>query len=208
MTIHPVRMNGVVLGVPQTLSYFDKMQDRIVHFVEDNSGITGKQFRRLMMKTGELVMDVGTVLDGQEAVDVGLIDHLGGLSDAINCLYEMIEAELPEQEDEEEEGAENTAKAEKSEKPVRKKKAPAPASPRAIAQLKQNELRKLPARKSEKKPRRAVARARQNDAHNAVSQTHRLEREAFGDNDPGMADWNGGDRWDVNPFGHPARDAD
>ena len=92
MTIHPVRMNGIVLGVPQTLSYFDKMQERIVRFVEDNSHISGDKFRQLMMNTGELVMDVGTVLDGQQAVDVGLIDRLGGLSDAINCLYEMIEA--------------------------------------------------------------------------------------------------------------------
>ena len=91
MTIHPVRMNGVVLGVPQTLSYFDKMQERIVRFVEENSNMSAKQFRRLMMNTGELVMDVGTVINGQEAVDKGLIDHLGGLSDAINCLYGLIE---------------------------------------------------------------------------------------------------------------------
>ena len=63
MTIHPVRMNGLVLGVPQTLSYFDKMQDRIVNFVTANSGISEDDFRSLMMKTGELVMDVGTVVD-------------------------------------------------------------------------------------------------------------------------------------------------
>ena len=63
MTVHPVRMNGLVLGVPQTLSYFEKMQDRIVNFVESNSKISGKAFRELMMKTGELVMDVGTVLE-------------------------------------------------------------------------------------------------------------------------------------------------
>lgn len=91
MTIHPVRMNGVVLGVPQTLSYFDKMQERIVRFVEDNSGISGDDFRKLMMNTGELVMDVGTVLDGQQAVDCGLIDHLGGLADAMDCLNRMID---------------------------------------------------------------------------------------------------------------------
>lgn len=92
MTIHPVRMNGLVLGVPQTLSYFDKMQERIVRFVTDNSGISADKFRSLMMTTGELVMDVGTVLDGEKAVECGLIDRLGGLSDAIECLYEMIES--------------------------------------------------------------------------------------------------------------------
>lgn len=92
MTIHPVRMNGLVLGVPQTLSYFDKMQERIVRFVTDNSRISSDVFRELMMTTGELMMDVGTVLDGERAVEVGLIDQLGGLSDAIECLYEMIEA--------------------------------------------------------------------------------------------------------------------
>ncbi|MDQ9868364.1 ATP-dependent Clp protease proteolytic subunit, partial [Acinetobacter baumannii] len=63
MTVHPVRMNGLVLGVPQTLSYFEKMQDRIVNFVQSNSKISEEDFRSLMMKTGELVMDVGTVLD-------------------------------------------------------------------------------------------------------------------------------------------------
>ncbi len=91
MTIHPVRMNGLVLGVPQTLSYFDKMQDRIVNFVTSNSGISGEEFRRLMMQTGELTMDMGTVIDGEKAVEIGLIDSLGGLSDAVECLYELIE---------------------------------------------------------------------------------------------------------------------
>lgn len=92
MTIHPVRMNGLVLGVPQTLSYFDKMQERIVRFVTENSGISSQRFRELMMTTGELMMDVGTVLDGDAAVQEGLIDHLGGLGDAIACLYELIES--------------------------------------------------------------------------------------------------------------------
>lgn len=91
MTIHPVRMNGLVLGVPQTLSYFDKMQDRIVNFVTRNSKITEQRFRQLLLQTGELVMDVGTVLDGEKAVQEGLIDYLGGLSDAIECLYKLIE---------------------------------------------------------------------------------------------------------------------
>lgn len=91
MTVHPVRMNGLVLGVPQTLSYFDKMQDRIVRFVCDNSRISQERFRRLIMNTGELVMDMGTVLDGKNAVSEGLIDSLGGLSDAIAELYSQIE---------------------------------------------------------------------------------------------------------------------
>ena len=91
MTIHPVRMNGLVLGVPQTLSYFDKMQERIVRFVCDNSAIKPERFRELMMSTGELVMDVGSVIDGEQAVKEGHIDRLGGLSEAIDCLYDMIE---------------------------------------------------------------------------------------------------------------------
>ena len=86
MTVHPVRMNGTVLGVPQTLSYFEKMQDRIIRFVESNSSISADEFRKLMMKTGELIMDVGTVLEGSEAVECGLIDGLGGLSDALDFL--------------------------------------------------------------------------------------------------------------------------
>lgn len=91
MTVHPVRMNGLVLGVPQTLSYFEKMQDRIVNFVENNSKISADDFRALMMKTGELVMDVGTVLDGEGAVQCGLVDELGGLSDALGYLNDTIE---------------------------------------------------------------------------------------------------------------------
>ncbi|MDO4945878.1 MAG: ATP-dependent Clp protease proteolytic subunit [Ruminococcus sp.] len=91
MTIHPVRMNGLVLGVPQTFSYFDKMQERIVRFVCDNSNISPERFRQLMMETGELMTDVGSVIDGEAAVKEGLIDKLGGLSDAIECLYDMIE---------------------------------------------------------------------------------------------------------------------
>lgn len=93
MTVHPVRMNGTVLGVPQTLSYFEKMQDRIAGFVEANSKITAEEFRSLMMKTGELVMDVGTVLDGEAAVECNLIDELGGLSDALDYLNRVISKE-------------------------------------------------------------------------------------------------------------------
>ncbi len=91
MTIHPVRMNGMVLGVPQTMSYFDKMQERITKFVTDNSKISTKRFMQLMMEKDELVMDVGTVVNGETAVKEGLIDRLGGLSDAVECLYSLIE---------------------------------------------------------------------------------------------------------------------
>ncbi len=92
MTIHPVRMSGLVLGVPQTLDYFERMQDRITKFVTDNSHIRPEIFTRLMMNIGEMVTDVGSVVDGNKAVDCGLIDHLGSLSDAIACLYDMIES--------------------------------------------------------------------------------------------------------------------
>lgn len=107
MTVHPVRMNGLVLGVPQTLSYFDKMQERIVRFVTDNSEISSERFRELMMATGELVMDVGTVLDGEAAVKEGLIDQLGGLSDAIECLYDLIDERERTEEEQEQEGQED-----------------------------------------------------------------------------------------------------
>ncbi|MCR5599770.1 MAG: ATP-dependent Clp protease proteolytic subunit [Ruminococcus sp.] len=91
MTIHPVRMNGTVLGVPQTLAYFDKMQDRIVSFITKNSHIPESELRRLMMNTEELVLDVGSVIEGEKAVESGLIDSLGTLGDAMDCLYDMIE---------------------------------------------------------------------------------------------------------------------
>lgn len=91
MTIHPVRMSGLVLGVPQTFSYFEKMQDRIVNFVIKNSRMREDRFTALMMNTGELTMDMGTVLNGTDAVKEGLIDNLGGLSDAISALYELID---------------------------------------------------------------------------------------------------------------------
>lgn len=93
MTIHPVRMNGLVLGVPQTLSYFDKMQERIIKFIVDNSHVSAERVHSLMMQTGEMVMDVGTMIDGEQAVKEGIIDNLGSLSDAISSLYEMIESE-------------------------------------------------------------------------------------------------------------------
>lgn len=91
MTIHPVRMNGTVLGVQQSFDYFERMQERIIKFVTSNSNVDGDEFRRMMMNTDELVLDVGSIVEGRDAVDIGLIDSLGGLSDAIGCLYEMIE---------------------------------------------------------------------------------------------------------------------
>ena len=91
MTIHPVRMNGTVLGVPQTMSYFAMMQERIVRFVCRNSRISPERFQELTMATGQLMTDVGSVIDGETAVREGLIDRLGGLSDVIECLYDMIE---------------------------------------------------------------------------------------------------------------------
>ena len=91
MTIHPVRMSGLVLGVPETLSYIDKMQERITRFVTSNSNIKDEKFRELMMNVGELITDVGTVLDGNAAVETGLVDRLGSLSDALSALYDMIE---------------------------------------------------------------------------------------------------------------------
>ncbi|MCR5483974.1 MAG: ATP-dependent Clp protease proteolytic subunit [Clostridiales bacterium] len=92
MTIHPVRMNGLVLGVPQTFAYFEQMQERIVRFVEKNSSIPPDRFREMMLNTGELVLDFGTVLSGEKAVAEGLIDKVGDLSDALSCLCELIES--------------------------------------------------------------------------------------------------------------------
>lgn len=91
MTIHPVRHSGLVLGVPQTMRYFEQMQERITGFVHRHSAIPEERFIQLMMDTSELVMDVGTVLDGEQAVKEGLIDRLGSLGDALQYLYEEIE---------------------------------------------------------------------------------------------------------------------
>lgn len=90
MTIHPVRMSGLVLGVPQTYTYFERMQDRIVKFICDHSRIDEKVLREQMMQTEQLATDVGTVLTGQQAVDCGLIDGIGSLSDAIEELSRRI----------------------------------------------------------------------------------------------------------------------
>ena len=97
MTIHPVRLNGLVIGVSQTFYYFERIQERIVQFVTANSAIKREDFTRLMLQVGELANDVGTVIHGAEAVELGLIDCLGGLSDALECLYEAIEEKQTQQ---------------------------------------------------------------------------------------------------------------
>lgn len=91
MTVHPVRMTGLVIGAPQTFRYFQRIQEQIADFVTANSGISRKNFEAYMMATGEIATDVGTILYGKEAVDSGLIDKLGGLNDALSCLHKMIE---------------------------------------------------------------------------------------------------------------------
>ena len=91
MTVHPVRHSGVILGVPQTMRSFEQMQQRITGFVAAHSSMTEKRYTDLMLHTGELVMDMGTVLDGRRAVKEKLIDELGGLSDALAWLYKEIE---------------------------------------------------------------------------------------------------------------------
>lgn len=97
MTVHPVRMTGLVVGAPQTFRYFQRIQEQIADFVTANSGITKEQFEGYMMATGEMATDVGTILYGKEAVSSGLIDKLGGLNDALNCLHKMIEKQKTKQ---------------------------------------------------------------------------------------------------------------
>jgi ATP-dependent protease ClpP protease subunit len=89
MTIHPIRLTGLVIGVPQTYEYLDKMQDRVVRFVVEHSRITEQKFRELMFRTGDLARDIGTVLVGKDAVDFGLIDAVGGLKDAVQKIHEL-----------------------------------------------------------------------------------------------------------------------
>ena len=91
MTIHPVRLNGLDIGVPQAFYYFERIQERITQFVTANSGIKREDFTKMMLQTGELAADVGSVIYGEEAVELGLIDQIGGLSDALTYLHKMIE---------------------------------------------------------------------------------------------------------------------
>ena len=90
MTVHPVRMTGLVVGAPQTFRYFQRIQEQIADFVTANSMISRETFEHYMMATGEMATDVGTILYGKEAVSSGLIDKLGGLNDALTALHEMI----------------------------------------------------------------------------------------------------------------------
>ena len=91
MTVHPVRMTGLVVGAPQTFRYFQRIQEQIADFVTENSKISREVFEQYMMATGEMATDVGTILYGKEAVSSGLIDRLGGLSDALSALHKMID---------------------------------------------------------------------------------------------------------------------
>ncbi len=90
MTIHPVRMNGTIIAVPQAFEYLTKIQGRIVDFITAHSFIPAERLKQLMRETGQLTSDVGTVISGQQAVDYGLIDHVGTLSDALDALYRQI----------------------------------------------------------------------------------------------------------------------
>ncbi|MCR4440908.1 MAG: ATP-dependent Clp protease proteolytic subunit [Peptococcaceae bacterium] len=90
MTIHPIRLTGLVIGVPQTYEYLDKMQDRVIRFIEQHSRITQEKLRDLMFKTGDLARDIGSVLVGKDAVEFGLIHEVGGLSRAVHKLNELI----------------------------------------------------------------------------------------------------------------------
>ena len=106
MTVHPVRMTGLVVGAPQTFRYFQRIQEQIADFVTTNSKITKEKFEHYMMATGEMATDVGTILYGKEAVASGLIDKLGGLNDALSALHKMIERN-------------NNQKRDRAEKPVK-----------------------------------------------------------------------------------------
>ncbi|MDQ0337320.1 ATP-dependent protease ClpP protease subunit [Caldalkalibacillus uzonensis] len=100
MTIHPVRLTGLVIGVPQTFEYLDKMQDRVVSFITRHSNIKPEKFKELMFKTGELTRDIGTNVIGSDAVSYGLIDEVGGLGQALSKLNELIQAAKGQQEEE------------------------------------------------------------------------------------------------------------
>lgn len=96
MTIHPVRLSGTVIGVSQTFNYFERIQDRIITFVTRNSRVKREDFTKLMLQTGELAADIGSVIYGEQAVQLGLIDRIGGLADALEYLHGMIEEERRE----------------------------------------------------------------------------------------------------------------
>ena len=94
MTLHPVRINGLVIGVPQSFDYFEKMQMRIIEFITRNSSANGEDLKKMIMKTDQMTTDIGTVLGGTEAVEKGLIDKVGSLGDAISCLKQMMKENI------------------------------------------------------------------------------------------------------------------
>ena len=91
MTVHPVRMSGTVIAAPETYRYFERLQERIIQFVAANSRVTAERFRELMLSSGDMANDVGTVLYGEQAVAEGIIDRIGTLGDALEALYGQIE---------------------------------------------------------------------------------------------------------------------
>ena len=91
MTIHPVRMSGTMIAAPQTYGYFERIQDRIIRFVSSNSRISAEAFKELMLRSGDMSNDVGSIIYGEEAVALGLMDRVGTLCDALKCLYTMID---------------------------------------------------------------------------------------------------------------------
>lgn len=103
MTIHPVRLNGLVIGVPQMFNYFERIQERIIQFVTRNSQVEREIFTKMMLQTGELAADIGSVIYGEEAVSIGLIDRIGGLSDALSCLHDMMDVDRARREAEKKE---------------------------------------------------------------------------------------------------------
>jgi ATP-dependent protease ClpP protease subunit len=99
MTIHPIRLTGLVIGVPQTFEYLEKMQDRVIRFISSHSRVTDEKLRELMFNTGDLARDIGTNVVGKDAVKIGLIDRVGGISDALKELYQLIKKRKEVQED-------------------------------------------------------------------------------------------------------------
>ena len=96
MTIHPVRMSGTVVGVPQTYYYFERMQDRIIRFITEHSHVREEKFRELLMRTDQIATDVGSLIEGREAVECGLIDGVGSLSEALEELHLQVEGQKRE----------------------------------------------------------------------------------------------------------------
>ena len=93
MIIHPVRMNGTIIGAPKTFDYFKMIQDRIVHFISTHSHVSADELERMMMNTGILTKDLGTILVGQEAVEKGLVNEVGGIKEAFAKLEKMMKAD-------------------------------------------------------------------------------------------------------------------